>query len=194
MSETWTEADTAQLAKWKRRAKRDALASGDHDGYIYLHERPDRLLAFTRLPPLRDREWWRLLGLIWTDTEYPHVNLDVWTMLLSSKRSGREEIMSPDDRAALAAMPAEFAVYRGYCSRSSDWRGLSWTLKREIAEWFARRAVWFGHDAEPTLASGTVARADVIAYFTGRQESEVVVLPESVRDCVSRTVSRTDEN
>jgi hypothetical protein len=68
-------------------------------------------------------------------------------------------------------------------------RGLSWTADKKKAEWFAGRF--------PTLndkgfvASGWVRKDDVLAHFIGRQESEIVVLPDKVQD-VAITGFRAD--
>src|ERR1700720_120677 len=58
-------------------------------------------------------------------------------------------------------------------------RGLAWTMDQSKAEWFAGR---FPYRGPPFVASGWVFKRDVFAYFIGRQESEIVVSPNSIRD------------
>jgi hypothetical protein len=52
-------------------------------------------------------------------------------------------------------------------------------MDQSKAEWFAGR---FPYRGPPFVASGWVFKRDVFAYFIGRQESEIVVSPNSIRD------------
>lgn len=87
----------------------------------------------------------------------------------------------------------ELVVYRG--NLGEDPRlGLSWTISKAKARWFALYALnspraWFlglsradGEEPVPTVWRGAVDADDVIGYFGGRRESEVVLDPSSVRD------------
>jgi hypothetical protein len=61
-------------------------------------------------------------------------------------------------------------------THAGEGTGLSWTTDREKAVWFARRFP----GPEPRVLTGRTRRGNVIAYFAGRQEAEVIVLPEDV--------------
>ncbi len=50
--------------------------------------------------------------------------------------------------------------------------GLSWTLSRAVAEFFAWR--FDAADAGRVLVRATIPRADALAYFNARRESEVI--------------------
>lgn len=64
-------------------------------------------------------------------------------------------------------------VYRGVTSyNAKNIKALSWTLDRETAEWFAHR---FGE--EGTIYEAQVRKEHILALFTGRNESEVIVDP-----------------
>ena len=155
----------------KKEALAEALAEGDWSRMVWLHERPYRLDAFLDLPTdLDDDEYWEILARIWTDSENIWQNLPEWVELLDANRSGSP--MSDEEAAALASMPDPISVYRGAAEDVNE-DGLSWTVDRERAEWFARRSAT--DEAAPVLLAGEVAKADVVAYFTGRSESEVVV-------------------
>jgi hypothetical protein len=84
-------------------------------------------------------------------------------------------------RAAGDALPGSgpFQVYRGVAGNGSARRprGLSWTLDVERARWFARR---FSLES-PAVWSGEVAAGDVIVYIDGREEKEVIALPETIK-------------
>ena len=47
--------------------------------------------------------------------------------------------MEQEERKALAALPDRLTIYRGVHIKKGTLRGLSWTLDRERAEWFANR-------------------------------------------------------
>lgn len=183
----------AGMANQRYRAKVEALAEAHEarkwNTVIYLHERPWRLDAFLGIADqLSDDEYWNLLGDIWTDTENLWQNYDEWHEALMAERGAREQIMAPEERAFLDAQPDEFTIYRGYHTEgdSGPLRGYSWTLSREKAEWFGKRRA---ADMTPMLATATIRRDDVIAYFNERGEDEIVVLPEHLRDIRSETLN-----
>lgn len=61
-------------------------------------------------------------------------------------------------------------IYRGV--KVNNYRGLSWTVDKSVAEWFARR---FGHDGDKCYVfTGTINKKDIIALFSSRNEKEVV--------------------
>ncbi|QDH92617.1 hypothetical protein SEA_WIGGLEWIGGLE_125 [Mycobacterium phage Wigglewiggle] len=171
--------------------KRDALHKAFRDGnwtsYVFLHERPYRLDAFTMI---KDRitsndAYWPLLGLIWTDSENIWENRGAWYRRLTEPRriADRQTLMSVSDYNTLRDLPSSFKVYRGF-NDDGDAEGLSWTLNAAKARWFATRYDQTG----ATVATGTVDRDDVIAYFSSRGEDEIVVLPENVQNMTLRSV------
>jgi hypothetical protein len=97
-------------------------------------------------------------------------------------------MMDEAERAALAALPDPLRVFRGF-SLDDHERGFSWTISRELAEWFAQRFALLGGEAR--VASGLIAKAKVIAYLSSRNEDEVLALPEDVHGVrVSRRAAR----
>jgi hypothetical protein len=101
------------------------------------------------------------------------------TVATALRFGGAVEYMEPENKERLASLPERVTIYRGQLAARRA--GISWTTDREVAEWFARRwAMMLG--GEPELISGHVERSNVIAAFTGRNESEVLVLPRHVRD------------
>jgi hypothetical protein len=68
-------------------------------------------------------------------------------------------------------------IYRGVDVKAGVC-GLSGTLDQDKARWFAMR--WATPGRVTYLASGEVEKPHVLAYFTGREEDEVVVIPDRV--------------
>lgn len=164
------------LLSQKRAALAEAEAAGDWQRVVWLHEKPFRPEAlFARCDRITDdAEWWRLVGMVWTNSENHMEWGPLTAALLAVDRPGREAMMDVAERAALAAMPETLTVHRGYRGHAAGW---SWTTVREVAEQFARR---FPHrDGAPRVAHGKVDRRLVVAYFDG--ESEIVADPADVR-------------
>ena len=55
---------------------------------------------------------------------------------------------------------------------------MSWTLSRKTAVWFAERF----RPEEPVVGEGRCCKEDILAYFTGRGEEEIVIDPRAVRN------------
>lgn len=105
---------------------------------------------------------------------YTQGHADRETALLLFQWANRRDIMRPDDLAVFEAFPLRLTIYRG-CSVEETRAGvfgLSWSLKREIAEWFAWR--FDAADRGRVVVCTTITRPDVLAYFNHRGEMEVI--------------------
>ena len=128
-----------------------------------------------------DKHFWRMLGEIYTQGEGTWNVRGIYAILFKANRSDRHHVMTIDERKALAKLPEVITVHRGFALRNR--KGLSWTLGRAKAEWFARRQALFlskKKGVRARVVSGVCSRADVIAYFTGRKEEEILVDPAMV--------------
>lgn len=151
--------------------KRDALECLDYDGYLDLRGSHERLQAFAQLGSLSDRDYWRLLAQIWIGHDVVYSDLATWRALFGSSRPGREWLMDEAERARVAALPEVVTAYRGF-SHPGGQAGISWTLEREQAEWFARRLEVLGG---AFVATVVVPRERIVAVFDGRDEAEAVI-------------------
>lgn len=159
-----------------------ARAAGDLEHYIALHERPYRLDALYECQDeFDDPAYWSALHWVWSDSENIHQNWDAWRELWEA-REGSAEALDEEDRAAFDALPDEVEIWRGLDASEGNPEGMSWSLDRQKAEWFANRwsASKPGHEA--ALYRAKVAKSDILAVFMGRGESEVVVFPESLKE------------
>ena len=82
----------------------------------------------------------------------------------------------PRERDVLGRLPETLILYRGYAH--GDGQGISWTLDRRVADWFAHREA--GRTGEPRVLSGEASRADVWAFCDGL-EVEILIDPQNVR-------------
>lgn len=158
----------------KKAGMKEAIRKRQWHTMIFLHERPYRLDALQQLSAgfnVPNKRWWDLVGIVWTDSENIHQNLDAWEEVWASDRPQRLQVMDKDEKAALAALPAKLTVWRGAIAGLNE-EGMSWTLDRARAEWFARR---FKREGEPVLVEATVPKRTVLAHFLGRNEAEIVI-------------------
>jgi hypothetical protein len=119
---------------------------------------------------------WPLVGHVWRDSESIAQSADEWEEVWSHAydrdgnfRKGHRRVMSAPDRRVYDALPKFVTIYRG-CESEDYVCGYSWTLDRERAEWFARRFSSGG-----VVAKAEVHKSVILAYFSERNESEIVV-------------------
>lgn len=157
----------------------EVINKRDWDSYVFLHERPYRSRALRgimhKVPP---DQYWPLVRSVWIDTE----NLWQWgslkRTLLLAKKPLRDLLMNDAEREMLRGMDEVTPlIFRGFSPPGRS-RGWSWTFDRDKAEWFARR---YADEGTARVAIGEVDTKDIIAYFEGRNEWEVVVDPITVR-------------
>lgn len=167
----WTKAHANHMYEQKKSDLEKAIAEKKYSQIIFLHERPYRLEAFVQITKeLSDKEYWSLLESVWTDTENGWQNLPTWRALFWSKRPGRENLMDENERFTLANLPETVEIYRG-CLNGINEDGMSWTLNRDKAEFFANRFSKGG-----IVLSKQINKSDIIAVFNGRGEAEVICL------------------
>lgn len=156
----------------KKEALAEAEADGDWHSYIMIHERPHRFDAFARIAyNLPDKEYWEIFKMVWTDSENIWQNQERWEVAVMNKRHGDPKVMmTPAERKVFDALPAKVTVYRGHNGVNKD--GLSYTLDKSRAEWFAKR---FSKNGK--VRKRLIPKERILAYLDGRSESEVIVLP-----------------
>jgi hypothetical protein len=82
-------------------------------------------------------------------------------------------LMTPHERSFLRKLPDEITAFRGCknCTLTEAQLGISWTLDKACAAWFATR---FGLSGESMCIEATIPKKYVLAYFAG-SEREIVV-------------------
>jgi hypothetical protein len=174
----------------KLEALEDARRRRDWHTYVWLHERPYRSFGFRQIRRLlTDEEYWPLLGRVWIDTENLHQHKEL-PRYVNGPRPQRELIMDEDEQEALAGLPPRWVtIWRGYSTGGTRW-GWSWTTDRQVAAWFAHRQSSLHPGSLPRLMQASVPRSQILAYFTRRNESEVVASPR----LIDRTTIRDIRN
>jgi hypothetical protein len=167
------------------------LAAGKFEDYLLAFDGHKRFAAFREIHErMPDADYWKCVALAWENIEVSLPDAKTWLAFFESKRPLRESLMTQGERKALAGLPDTLTVFRGYAMHGGHGGrdGLSWTLSEAVARRFAeyatggRRAALCGHkrDATRMIISGQCRKRDVLAYFNGRKEREIVVRPENV--------------
>lgn len=173
------------LINYRHRMKSERVAKlleeRNFQSYIGLHERPYRMDALRRAIDdyafAAEPDFWEAVLWVWSDSENIWENLEEWQEVWAESGSAIPALEA-DDRAAYEALPDEVEIWRGIDASVGNPEGLSWSLSREKAEWFANR--W--KPADPAVYRAGVRKADILAVLLGRGEQEVVVFPESLME------------
>lgn len=161
-----------------------ALEAKDWQRFIFLRP-PEWWLPLleTHAPAMPDAVFWSLLFRIYSSydtTAWARVHFE---RLFQDARPGRHAAMSLASHELFDSLPDELPVRRGYAG--PHWRGLSWTLSRGVAKFFALRAWERSCDAgtplRPAIVCGTVSKSDIVTIITAFDEYEIVVSPDHVR-------------
>ena len=96
--------------------------------------------------------------------------------------------MSEEDNSKLSELKAQcltngITVYRGV-NQGGKPSGLSWTTDKEKAEWFANRWSNFGVKDGEVYVMLITDPSCVLAYFSDRNESEVIIDTIKIKDWV----------
>jgi hypothetical protein len=153
----------------KKIAVEKATADKNYKQFVWLFERPYRVEAFIKIADkLSDTDYWRLLSDVWIDTENQYAYLNEWKKLLASKRPNRHYMMGEEEDNILRSLSNQVTIYRG-CQKGLNEDGLSWTLDKSKAKFFANR---FGKKG--IILERKVPKLDIMAVLLGRGESEVI--------------------
>lgn len=147
------------------------------DAILWLIGKPYRL-QFLKLiqKGLSPDEMGRLLADMWVISENPNSGaIPLSTLIKWFKKASKESLMDAEELAYYDSLSDEFTVYRGIASESNK-KGISYTLSLEKAEWFAKRS----QREKGYVLTGTAKKKDVLAYFNGREEQEVLIEPKNI--------------
>lgn len=174
--------------RYKVQAVSEAMRDNKWETFVYLHERPYRVMALRVALDSPRSDAHKLVKMMWTDSENIHQNKHLWLGIWRNLGNPRG-VMNANERHVYDSMPETITIHRGIRNRTFWPRGMSWTRDKERAVWFAHR---FATKQEiPTVLTATVRKQSVLAYINSRSEEEVVVLPRSLRNVTAdeRSVS-----
>lgn len=107
------------------------------------------------------------------------------TIFKALKLSGGVILPGDKDKELYEALADNITIYRGQSERDykSGFFGASWTLKIDMARFFAFRYITAPEGPNIVLRA-TIQKADILAVFTGRGEDEIIVAGDNLKDAV----------
>ena len=165
--------------RYKVKERDRAAREGRWETYVFVHERPYRVQALAQAVARGAKNIERLVAQTWIDSENIYQNKAAWKMIWSSLPSPRDT-MDANERVVYDCMPETVTIHRGIRRKSYSPRGMSWTRDKERAVWFAHR--WKQRGDKPVVLTAEVGKKNVLAFFMGRGEEEIVALPKYLKN------------
>jgi hypothetical protein len=170
----------------------EALAAGDVGHALCYFGSEEVAGAIVKLAPaLPDEQLREILRDEWTRCEAHQPYRADFIQLF--QRCGFITDAGEDEWSETKQLPKRLSaktitIYRGNLGEDEP-VGISWTLKKETAQFFAKMSMslrgqflgLYRPDGVPTVWSAKVDTKDILAYFDGRGEKEVVVDPFTLR-------------
>lgn len=145
-------------------------------------DKPLRLPAFISLAPdLPNDIYWPLFRFVWQNTESAFLHVPDLRKVITAARTmapERYEFMTPEETKTFKFHKRRgkpVRIYRG--AVNANMGGLSWTLNKQKAEWFATR---WGNET-PQVITAEIDPDMVIQWMFDRGEREVLCFPEDTR-------------
>lgn len=117
------------------------------------------------------------LGWIYVGSENPNndKNVSIPTLVRWFKQAKKESLMNEEELKGYNSLLDRFTLYRGVAV-GRKWNGISWTIDLDTAKWFANR---FNEGKQKGyVLQAEISKKDVLAYFSRRNEKEIVCKPK----------------
>lgn len=146
--------------------------------HIYMMLNKPYALAFLTLaePHLSQKDFSEILADAWIRSENPNMDKNAVkkNLVAMFKAADKTILMDGEEREMIDSFDDTVKIYRGVTSyNAKNIKALSWTTDYKTAEWFAHR---FGE--EGTVYEAEIGKEHILAFFSGRNESEVIVDPK----------------
>ena len=175
--------DPKALAQWRMQVGKQIDRTDSAMG-LFLMVNKAYVLTLLKCaePYLSEQDFGQILSTGWILSEAPHNNPNLNKQQLASmfRSISPEYLMDKEELRQYQSLEDPVTVYRGVTPYNKrNVKGLSWTLDREQAEWFAHR---FGEDG--TVYTAQISKKYIFAIFNGRNEAEVIVDPKRLENIV----------
>ena len=165
------------LALWRKQVG-SVIDEADSAFQIYMMVTKSYALGFLKFArnSLSEKDFAGILADAWIRTEAPNndPNLSKRDLLSLFKATDPALLMDEEEYQSFLDLDDVVTIYRGVTSMNKkNVKALSWTLDRDTAEWFAHR---FGENG--SVYEAQIHKNHIYAYFSGRNESEVIVDPK----------------
>ncbi len=131
-------------------------------------------------PLLKGKLYWETLREAYTMSDNLFIYRYDLKAAFMSEEENRDSLMLKKERIILNNLPDKVKIYRGVTTDEieSNNLGLSWSLKREVAEFFAfkYRRNYDTSSSLQTVIELEVDKNEIIAFFHDREEEEIIYL------------------
>ncbi len=174
-------ASKENFAKWQLE-KAKIINNAETPFQIFFMLNPPYYLTFLKYAEkhLSQKDFSEMLSNAWILSEMPNRdrNVSKGQLVAMFKRADPVVLMEPEELACFQGLDSTVTVYRGVTSyNEKNRKSLSWTVNPETAQWFAHR---FGEQGKVYQAQ--ITKEHILAYFNGRNESEVIVDPKYLQN------------
>ena len=176
-----------QKINFKKQELDKAIEQQNWDKVFMLVEKPFRLNWLEENIDLikDDKQYYNFLKDAYMMTEFPMNGFSNYRDLLDLfyARKNSKLMLDKDELELLNSLPNEVKIWRGVKVDDvldDDNIGLSFTLNKDKAIWFAERFSQAGV-SQAILIEAVVNRFDILSIFLNRDEEEVIVNPEDIK-------------
>ena len=176
-----------QKINFKKQELDKAIEQQNWDKVFMLIEKPFRLNWLEENIDLikDDKQYYNFLKDAYMMTEFPMNGFSNYRDLLDLfyARKNPKLMLDKDELELLNSLPKEVKIWRGVKVDDVldyDNIGLSFTLNKDKAIWFAERFAQAGV-SQAILIEAVVKRDDILSIFLNRDEEEVIVNPEDIK-------------
>ena len=176
-----------QKINFKKQELDKAIEQQNWDKVFMLIEKPFRLNWLEENIDLikDDKQYYNFLKDAYMMTEFPMNGFSNYHDLLDLfyARENSKLMLDKDELELLNSLPNEVKIWRGVKVDDvldDDNIGLSFTLNKDKAIWFAERFSQAGV-SQAILIEAVVKRDDILSIFLNRDEEEVIVNPEDIK-------------
>lgn len=138
----------------------------------------DKISTFIKYQnEMSDQKYWKKLKDVYISQDYSPVPDPILIHLFQSDRPGKEHLMNEEDKEVFNQMPDEITIYRAMSKKeydSGNYR-LSWTLNKEVAEFFSERSESL-YEKDILIHEVKIKKTEAIAYFNDRNEEEIIYI------------------
>ena len=170
------------------------IAQAKNAYHIYMMLNKPYALSFLSLaePHLSKKDFSEILADAWIRSENPNMdkNFVKKSLVDMFKKADQSILMDGEEKEVFDSFDDTVTIYRGVTSyNAKNIKALSWTTDYQTAEWFAHR---FGE--EGTVYEAQISKEHILAFFNGRNESEVIVDPKYLTDITEAQAMDTGMN
>lgn len=117
------------------------------------------------------KDYSEFLADMWVCVEFSNQdkNIKPYEFVKLFKKADLEYLMKKDELKKYKSFSYELTVYRGVKPKGSV-NALSWSIKKNVAQWFADR-----FEKNGKVYQAKIKKENVLAYFNSRNEYEVIV-------------------